>query len=217
MKKQLTDEQKEKSRLYSKQYRKINKDKVNEYNKNYNKIHSDKNNESERIKKYYLENPDKKKLSQQKYYLKNKEKLNKQSTKYRKNNVDKVKLTNNKRTKIRRKTDPLYKLKCGLRRDLCMLVKRNGYSKKSNTIDVLGCSFEEFKTYIESKFQPWMNWSNYGLYNGEFNCGWDLDHIKPLSSGKTEEELLKLCHYTNLQPLCSKVNRDVKRDNYPLN
>jgi hypothetical protein len=58
-----------------------------------------------------------------------------------------------------------------------------------------------------------MTWENKGLYNGELNYGWDVDHIIPLSSVETEEEIIKLNHYTNLQPLCSKVNRDIKKDN----
>jgi hypothetical protein len=56
-----------------------------------------------------------------------------------------------------------------------------------------------------------MTWDNYGLYNGELNYGWDIDHIKPVSSAKTISELIGLNHYTNLQPLCSKVNRDIKK------
>jgi hypothetical protein len=87
-------------------------------------------------------------------------------------------------------------------------------SKKSKSIEILGCSFEEFKLYLESKFEPWMTWENKGLYNGELNYGWDIDHIIPISSATTEEEIIKLNHYTNLQPLCSKVNRDIKKDNY---
>ena len=57
-----------------------------------------------------------------------------------------------------------------------------------------------------------MNWNNYGIYNGEENYGWDLDHIIPLSSGKCEEDVIRLNHYTNIQPLCSYINRNVKRD-----
>jgi hypothetical protein len=45
-----------------------------------------------------------------------------------------------------------------------------------------------------------MNWNNYGYY------GWHIDHIKPLSSAKNEFELIKLFHYTNLQPLWWKDN-----------
>lgn len=58
-----------------------------------------------------------------------------------------------------------------------------------------------------------MTWDNYGLYNGEPNYGWDIDHIIPTTTAFSEEELLKLNHYTNLQPLCSYINRVIKRDN----
>ena len=57
-----------------------------------------------------------------------------------------------------------------------------------------------------------MNWNNKGLYNGELNYGWDIDHIVPISSAITEEDIIRLNHYMNLQPLCSKINRDIKRD-----
>ena len=81
----------------------------------------------------------------------------------------------------------------------------------------MGCTYEEFKIYIESKFEPWMNWDNYGLYNGEECYGWDYDHITPRSFAKSEDELIKLFHYTNFQPLCSKINRYVKRDSLDWN
>ena len=57
-----------------------------------------------------------------------------------------------------------------------------------------------------------MNWENYGKYNGELNYGWDIDHIIPLSSAKSEEEVYKLNYYSNLQPLCSYTNRYIKVD-----
>lgn len=57
-----------------------------------------------------------------------------------------------------------------------------------------------------------MNLENHGLYNGELDYGWDIDHIVPLSSAKTEEDVIRLSHFTNLQPLCSEVNRYIKRD-----
>ena len=92
------------------------------------------------------------------------------------------------------------------------MIRNSIVSKKSKkSQEILGCSFEDFKAYLESKFEFWMNWENYGLYNGEVNYGWDIDHIIPLSSAKLEEEIVKLNHYTNLQPLCSKVNRDIKK------
>jgi len=57
-----------------------------------------------------------------------------------------------------------------------------------------------------------MNCDNYVKYNGEFYYGWDIDHIMPISSAKTENDIIRLNHYSNMQPLCSKINRDIKRD-----
>ena len=112
----------------------------------------------------------------------------------------------------RRANDSLYKLRCNTRHSIREAIKRNNFNKKSKTSDILGCSFNDFKLYLESKFEPWMNWNNYGKYNGELNYGWDIDHIIPVSSAVNEEEIIKLNHYTNLQPLCSRINRDVKID-----
>jgi len=58
-----------------------------------------------------------------------------------------------------------------------------------------------------------MNWENRGLYNGELNYGWDIDHIKPLATATCETDIIKLNHYTNLKPLCSYTNRYIKKDN----
>jgi hypothetical protein len=52
-----------------------------------------------------------------------------------------------------------------------------------------------------------MNWDNRGLYNGQRNYGWDIDHIIPLATAKTIEDVIKLNHYTNLRPRCSYLNR----------
>jgi len=80
----------------------------------------------------------------------------------------------------------------------------------------LGLSFEEFESYIESLFEPWMNWDNYGNINrripDEFNMTWHLDHILPTSIAENEWEVELLNHYTNFAPLCSRVNSYIKRD-----
>lgn len=65
---------------------------------------------------------------------------------------------------------------------------------------IFGCSPDDLRKYIESKFIDDMSWSNYG-----FN-GWHIDHNTPLYSAKTEEDLKKLSHYTNLQPLWKSEN-----------
>ena len=202
-----------------KEYREINKDILREKKKLYREDNK------EKIKEYFEINKEKIKEYQKEYREINKEVLS-EKYKYRYNSniyhnrlIRKIYQENNKDKRNtylseRRKNDILYRTSCIVRSLLKNSINRNGYNKKSKTSKILGCSFEEFKYYLESKFEDWMTWDNQGLYNGEFNYGWDIDHIIPSSSAKTENDLIKLNHYTNLQPLCSKINRDIKRDNW---
>lgn len=105
-----------------------------------------------------------------------------------------------------------YKVSRNLRSLVNNSLRKCGYKKTTRTFEVIGCDYNEFIAYIESKFEPWMNWMNHGKYNGDFNFGWDIDHIIPISSAKSLDELHRLNHYTNLQPLCSKTNRFIKKD-----
>ena len=142
---------------------------------------------------------------------------NERNKEYLKSNPE-FKLRQKKRRRenhLKRMEDPLYKLKISFSRRLNKLLKRVKCNKSTNKpyyLDKLGCSFEEFKIYLESKFEDWMTWKNYGLYNGELNYGWDIDHIIPSSTAKNENDIYHLSHYSNLQPLCSKTNRDIKKD-----
>lgn len=76
--------------------------------------------------------------------------------------------------------------------------------KKGKTLDMLGCSIEYLKQYLESQFDHNMNWGNYG--KGKY---WEIDHIKPCDAFdlSLEEEQNKCFHYTNLQPLPIVENR----------
>lgn len=75
-------------------------------------------------------------------------------------------------------------------------------AKSGSAVRDLGCSVDFLKTYLESLFQSGMSWDNWTLN------GWHIDHISPLSSFNlsNRDELLKACHYTNLQPLWAKDN-----------
>jgi hypothetical protein len=147
------------------------------------------------------------------YYLKNKEKIKERSKEYFINNKEKRLKQNNRRYRERREEDPLYKLTTNIKRNIRGAMTRNNFKKSSRTNKILGCTYEEFKKHIEVQWKPWMNWGNYGVYNGEENYGWDLDHIIPISSAINENGIILLNHYSNFQPLCSYVNRDVKCDN----
>jgi hypothetical protein len=93
-----------------------------------------------------------------------------------------------------------YKLSRTIRARIKQAIKNN--YKTGSTIQLLGSSIEEFKNYLRSKFQPGMNWENYGLH------GWHIDHIKPLANFNLSdpEQLKQACHYSNLQPLWAKDN-----------
>lgn len=156
-----------------------------------------------------------------KRYLKNKDKILKECKEYRDSNKEQIK----KRKKPygeyhrnyqrnRRKIDSLYVIKCNIRNSIRDGFKRLNHEKTCNSIEILGCSFEKFKIFIESKWEDWMNWENYGKYNGKENFGWDLDHIIPLSAAKSKEKLIKLNHYSNFRPYCSYKNRVSKRAKY---
>ena len=162
--------------------------------------------ERERSKKYNREkrviNKEETKIYKKEYFQKNKEIITiKRREKY---NMNKDIINKNRRSNIpKRLNNTIGNL-------IRSYLKSNGFYKKSRTYKILGCSPLELKIYLESKFENWMTWNNYGKYNGELCYGWDIDHIIPISSVKTEEEILKLNHYTNLQPLCSYTNRYVK-------
>jgi hypothetical protein len=117
-------------------------------------------------------------IKRKEYYIKNKEKIITQNSKYKRN---------------RKKFDIPYKISDNLRTRLYLAIK-NG-QKTGSAIRDLGCSIEELKIYLKSKFHPNMTWDNYGK--------WHIDHVKPLSKFNLIdfEELKKACHYTNLQPL----------------
>lgn len=143
------------------------------------------------------------------YRIENSEKVKK----YKIDNKEKIKEYNIQYWSKRLKSDELFRFKSVIRKRISYLIR----NKNLSTEEIIGCSFEEFKLYIESKFENWMNWENYGLYNGEYEFGWDIDHIIPLSSAETQDDVYKLCHFTNLQPLCSKINRYEKKDKYEKN
>ena len=149
-------------------------------------------------KKYYENNKDKVKEYQKKHYELNKETYIKKARDWGKNNQEQKNNKVNERNKIRKKEDILFKLKTKLKTDIYISLKRR---KKSKTLEqIIGLSLDNYKKYIENQFEDWMTWENWGLYT------WHIDHIIPLSSAKTEDEVYLLWHYSNLRPLSAQEN-----------
>ena len=164
-------------------------------------------------KKYFT--PEKRKETRLKYKSspKNKKTHDDYNKKYFNNNPDYLKdyfenLSDEKKAKYKyerkefflnyfrkRRKEPLFRLISNLRSRTSVILKSKGLKKNSGILKILGCTLPELKNHLEKKFLPGMNWRNNSL------DGWHVDHIVPISSAKTSEGIIRLCHYTNLQPL----------------
>lgn len=152
-----------------------NRDILLKRNKKWNQNNQDKVKEHKR--KFLKNNPD--------YY-----------SKYRELNREKLNTKRRIRDSFRLKSDIIFKLKKNYRNRLYDYYRGKNRSKRSE--EIIGLSWQEFKIYLETKFQTGMNWDNYGQ--------WHIDHVIPLCSANNSKELEKLFHYTNCQPLWAKDN-----------
>ena len=103
-----------------------------------------------------------------------------------------------KKAKERRNTDPIYAMKKRVSTRIRNFMSRRGYTKKTRTHEILGIDWSGFKEHIESQFVDGMSWEN--------RDRWHIDHIIPLDSAVCEADIIKLNHYTNLQPLWALDN-----------
>lgn len=144
-------------------------------------------------KEKYQKNKDYYRIKQKEYNIKNKETISIQKKIYREKEENK----NHRReySKRRYKKELNFKLRHILSRRLYHAIK-NG-KKTKPTLELIGCSIDYLRIYLENQFKEGMKWDNHG------HKGWHIDHIKPCSSFdlrdlKQQEECF---HYTNLQPL----------------
>lgn len=151
-------------------------------------------------KQYYENNTEKEILRALTYNKLNPDKHALHSRTYYKNNTDSCRIRNREYSRKKMCSDTNYRLK-KLLRDRFRKALKNNY-KNGSAIENLGCSIQEFKKHLETKFQPGMSWDNFFI--GKIH----IDHIKPLCSFDLQniEELKVALHYTNLQPLWAEDN-----------
>ena len=171
-----------------KKYRTENYEKTLEGVRNWNKKNVDRVNI--RSKKWRDNNPEKVRDSKQKWINKNPHK--------RKEYRDNYRVRKNERKKERRESDPIFLITEKVRARLWKYLKIHNITKKNKTFEIVGCTPQFLKEHLEKQFVDGMCWDN--------RSEWHIDHIIPLSSATNEEELYKLCHYTNLQPLWAEDN-----------
>lgn len=188
-------------KIKSKEYTLKNKEKISIQHKLYRMANIEKIKQA--TKEYKIKNKNKILAKNKEYRIKNKEKIKEYNQKpeviarrkaNRLKNKDKINFNKRNKDKLKRAIDPSYKLITNQRTRITGILKNH---KTTKTLDLLGCSAQFLRTYLENKFLDGMTWENYG------KNGWHVDHIIPCSSfNLTDREQQKICfHYTNLQPL----------------
>jgi hypothetical protein len=146
------------------------------------------------------------------YYIKHKDEINRKNNLYYYKNKDKImskqklnKEHRNELQKLKRQEDKLYKIKYQVKNLINNSFVRRKYRKNSHTQEIVGIDLETLYIYLLKTYKD-----NYGIELNETNDV-HIDHIIPLSTARTEEEIIKLCHYTNLQLL--KAEDNIKKGN----
>lgn len=127
---------------------------------------------------------------QREYNAKNKEKIKA----YSQANRDRI----NANRKVWRNENPANLIADRFRRRLNYALKTLGIKKNRSSLEFLGCSLEFFKEHLEKQFLKGMNWEN--------REEWHIDHIIPMATAKTEDDVVRLSHFTNLRPLWKREN-----------
>ena len=133
---------------------------------------------------------------------------------------DKIKRVREQHRSIMKKKrlDPIFRITGHISRLITFMLKSENSSKVGQSIHkYVPWNKSELKTYLETKFEPWMTWNNYGIYNADtwddgnsLTWTWQLDHIVPRSDlpYKTmQDDNFKKCWcLENLRPLSAKQN-----------
>lgn len=186
---QKTYRQKNKEKILEseKLYRQKNKEKISEY------YQKNKENISQVRKLFYQKNKEKRLETCKLFYQKNKEKILESHKLYFQKNKERINIQN----KRKYYNDIQFKLRRLLSHRVRNVLKNQNILKKTKTIKLTGCSWQEARDHLQSQFKEGMTWENHGPH------GWHIDHIIPCSSfDLTDPEQQKKCfHYTNIQPL----------------
>ena len=135
---------------------------------------------------------------QKEYRERNKDKINAYASEYQKR--DYVKKKTNKRIVEKYNNDELFRLKMCVRSEIRSGFTRKGFTKSETTEKLVGCTLEEFIGHLKATY-----FQNYGVeYDGTQKV--HIDHIIPIATAKTEEDVKKLCHWSNLQLLNAEDN-----------
>jgi hypothetical protein len=198
---QYRKENKEAIAQITKQYKTVNKENIIAYKKQYSK--ENKAAIAEYNKQYREKHKDHIALSKKKYETKHRKRLNVIKNEYSKN---------------RRKNEPNYKLRTNISNNIKNQLHKRASSKEGNScLKYLPYTINELRKHLEKKFEPWMTWNNYGMYNSaiwddnnQYTWTWQVDHIIPQASlsytSMADDNFKKCWELSNLRPYSGKQN-----------
>jgi len=207
--KQYREKNKEKAKKYAKQYYEKNKDQLSLKKKEYTKKNKDK------IDNYKKNNQETIKIKKNKYYKENKNDISTKRAVARKQRTKEQKNREKIRDKKRYKNNKLKRL---LSSAINLELRQRANNKAKEIIKHLPYTIDRLKNYIESLFEPWMSWQNWGRYNkstwndnDQSTWTWQIDHIIPqslFSYDSSEHQDFKQCwSLENLRPYSAKQNQ----------
>lgn len=203
-----------------------------QYRKNYPKNKKEKSrikwnkNNPDYIKKYQIQNTERLKSYRKNYYKKNSKEIIRKSINWTKNNrIRSRKIKSNwklnNRTKIneyiqnKRKSNLAFRLRCIVSKSIWYYLKIQKKNKNGSCWSYLPYTPENLKRHLESKFDSWMSWENYGTYHKN-KKRWQIDHIIPQSKlpykSLTDKNFLKCWDLSNLRPL--EISENIKKSDY---
>lgn len=171
-----------------------------EYYKQMHRIYSENNADAirERGRLYREENRAQIRARDNAYKARNREKLRKKQLEYQRENNLRINAYRSRYMRQRRSIDKLFAIKQNMRARFRFELAKRGEEQLIKANQYLGCSWIFLRDYLAEKFTDGMSWENYG--------DWHVDHVIPLASAKSKEELIRLWHYSNLQPLWASDN-----------
>jgi len=192
-----------------KQYRTKNKEKMilyrelhKEERKKYDKLYYEINKKliKEKYKKYYLDNKDKRIKNSTEWNNNHKEYRKEYGKKWRKEHPN----YKNEYEKERLKNDLFYRFISNIRGLIRKSFKRQGFSKSSHTYEILGIDYQDGLNYFFENAK--LRYPDFEPKDFLEKNKYHIDHIVPLVTAKTVEDVIRLCHYTNLQLLTKEDN-----------
>jgi len=184
---------------YHAEYRKKNKEKINAG-----------------MKAYYESNQAEIKRKHKEYRENNKDKISKSNKEWRSKDSSKEYSRAYKREWQRERLakDPAFKLRRNVSRLINFKINKNSKS----SFKYLPYTVQELKAHLESQFEDWMTWDNWGKYrvdswndNDKSTWTWQVDHIicqADLPYDSMEHPNFKKCWaLSNLRPYSAKQNQ----------